>query len=317
MDVMSRSRINVAALPPVFGRADVLAAGGSPGWLAHGLRTGDVRRLRPGIYCTQAIWDRFQRTKAGRHALDCRAALRTITGPAYVALESAAALHQLPVLQDPTTVHLLRPTGATARHRGGILVDAARCPSHHVGLTLAVPTTSVARTVVDIARRRSLGAALVSGDAALRMRRVTGAQLHQIADELAGAFGMTAARSSIVLMDGLRESPLESQSVATIVGVGLPVPEPQVLIRNADGHVVARVDFLWRAQRVVGEVDGKVKYVGADASSLWREKRRQEAVEDAGYVVVRWGAAELADPATLDDRVRRGFARAARLRGAA
>jgi hypothetical protein len=243
--------------------------------------------------------------------------LRTITGPAYVALQSAAVLHQLPVLHEPTAVHLLRPTGASARHRSGVVIDAARCPSHHVGSILAVPTTTVARTVVDIARRRSLGDALVTGDAALRLRRVTGAQLNQIADELAGAVGMTAARSSIALMDGLRESPLESQSVATIVAVGLPLPEPQVLIRNADGHVIARADFLWRAQRVVGEVDGKVKYVGADASSLWREKRRQEAIEDAGYVVVRWGAAELARPEQLEDRIRRGFARAARLRGAA
>ncbi|HSF26480.1 MAG TPA: hypothetical protein VLC50_03085, partial [Actinomycetes bacterium] len=88
----------------------------------------------------------------------------------------------------------------------------------------------------------------------------------------------------------------------------------QVLIRDADGHVVARADFLWRAQRVVGEVDGKVKYVGPRADSLWREKRRQEAVEDAGFVVVRWGAFELATPAALDQRIRRAFEQAARRR---
>jgi hypothetical protein len=37
----------------------------------------------------------------------------------------------------------------------------------------------------------------------------------------------------------------------------------------------------------------------------------------AGFVVVRWGAAELADLEQLEARIRRGFARASRLRGAA
>lgn len=313
------SRIETDRLPPVFGRSDVLAAGGSRGWLTHAVRTGTVRRLRHEVYCTEATWQRFQRTRAGQHALACRAALHTLAPPAYIALESAAVLHRLPVLVEPQAVHLVRPAGASARRRDGLVIDSVRLPRHHVGAALAVPATTVARTVVDLARRRPLAAALVSGDAALRAHLVDRASLLTVAEDLAGTRGASRVTSAITLMDGRHESPLESRSVAVIALVGLPLPEPQVLIRDGRGRVVARVDFLWRDQGVVGEVDGKIKYVdtGRGASVLWREKRRQEAVEDAGYVVVRWGAAEVAAPPALLRRVRRGFERAARLRGVA
>ena len=48
---------------------------------------------------------------------------------------------------------------------------------------------------------------------------------------------------------------------------------------------VARSDFLWEAYRVVGEADGKVKYL---QDELWAEKQRQDDIEDADYEVIRW-----------------------------
>lgn len=48
-------------------------------------------------------------------------------------------------------------------------------------------------------------------------------------------------------------------------------------------------------------------------SSASTEKRRQVALEDAGYEVVRWLWAEIRnDPAIVVARVRRGFQRARR-----
>jgi very-short-patch-repair endonuclease len=45
------------------------------------------------------------------------------------------------------------------------------------------------------------------------------------------------------------------------------------------------VDALWPDRRVVLECDGLVKY--SDADALANEKKRQEALERAGYRVVR------------------------------
>jgi len=51
--------------------------------------------------------------------------------------------------------------------------------------------------------------------------------------------------------------------------------------------------MLWADVRTIGECDGAVRYV--EPAVLYREKLRQEALEEAGWYVVRWGCAELVD----------------------
>lgn len=61
---------------------------------------------------------------------------------------------------------------------------------------------------------------------------------------------------------------------------------------------------------MVGEADGMAKY-DAGPAALRAEKRRQELLEDAGLIVVRWTWADLwaFDPVVA--RLRAAFARAA------
>ena len=66
----------------------------------------------------------------------------------------------------------------------------------------------------------------------------------------------------------------------------IPPPEVNVEIRGSDGRTY-RGDFCWRAQRVLGEADGMEKYASLD--DLKAEKRRQLALEQAGWRIVRWG----------------------------
>jgi very-short-patch-repair endonuclease len=47
-----------------------------------------------------------------------------------------------------------------------------------------------------------------------------------------------------------------------------------------------RVDFLWKAERVIGEADGLLKYPNPEA--LHKEKQRQELLERLGYHIIRW-----------------------------
>ena len=84
--------------------------------------------------------------------------------------------------------------------------------------------------------------------------------------------------------DGRAESALESWTRGRFVTLRLPTPQLQ---RNVVGYSgwVARSDFLWEEYRVVGEADGKVKYL---QDELWAEKQRQDDVEDADYEVIRW-----------------------------
>ena len=92
---------------------------------------------------------------------------------------------------------------------------------------------------------------------------------------------------------------------------GLPSPEPQAWIEDEDGFLVARVDALWRDHRAIGECDGAVKYdIDAAPTTLLAEKRRQERLEDLGYIVVRWDHADLTHhAAATKQRILRAFSR--------
>lgn len=73
----------------------------------------------------------------------------------------------------------------------------------------------------------------------------------------------------------------------------------------------ARSDFLWPAQRTIGEADGKGKY--RTPEDLYAEKRREDQLRGLGFEVVRWGWADVAGPDwALRERVLAAFARAGR-----
>ena len=93
--------------------------------------------------------------------------------------------------------------------------------------------------------------------------------------------------------------------------VGLPSPEPQAWIEDEDGFLAARVDALWRDHRVIGECDGAVKYdIDAAPTMLLAVKRRQELLEDLGYIVVRWDHADLTHhAAATKQRILHDFSR--------
>lgn len=92
----------------------------------------------------------------------------------------------------------------------------------------------------------------------------------------------------------------------------VPLPELQVEIDGLDGFD-ARVDFLWEACRVIGEFDGKIKYGRllrpgeTPGDAVFREKRREDALRELGYIVVRWIWDDLLHPARLVARITRAL----------
>ena len=91
----------------------------------------------------------------------------------------------------------------------------------------------------------------------------------------------------------------------------------QFEITGSSGGFVARTDFAWEEQRVIGEFDGRVKYgrllrPGQDPGDIvFEEKRREDAIRDLGWGVVRWTWADLDAPQQLEARVRRALDRGA------
>ena len=103
---------------------------------------------------------------------------------------------------------------------------------------------------------------------------------------------------------------LESLARVRIRKAHLPMPECGQMVVGASGRTYW-VDKLWRAQRVIGEDDGMLKYVTGD--DLIKEKLRQEDLESAGHRFVRCGWHDVnADPRPWLARLRRALAAGAR-----
>jgi len=116
------------------------------------------------------------------------------------------------------------------------------------------------------------------------------------------------ARRVIEFSGNSSESPGESLSRVALASHGLPAPQQQAWISD-DAGTIGRVDFLWPAERTVGEFDGRSKYERVE--DLWAEKRREDRLRSQGYEVVRWIWRDVVgDFGPTAHRIRSAFARA-------
>jgi len=151
--------------------------------------------------------------------------------------------------------------------------------------------TCVARTWVDVARTLPLADALATGDRALRNGTLDVHDVATILERIGRVRGRRRAAAALPLLDGRRETALESWSSARFHAWDLPTPEYQKDFWDEDGFV-GRVDFWWAHARVVGEADGQLKY--ADREDVYAEKRREDRLRALGLTVIRWGWGDLA-----------------------
>ena len=264
----------LATLPPTA-RGRLVAQLGRAA-VERAIRSGELVLVRRGVL-------------AGRnHETGTVFRVRTqqarIRGMSVAAHGTAAELHALDRLGRASgAVRLLKPSGGAWRDSDAS-VGVAQLPTHHVTKVGGVPATSMARTVVDLGRRGTLVSSVVLADSALR-RGCKPADLKQVLADCRDWPGHAKAAAAVALASPLAESVLESVSRVVFARQGLPAPELQASISDADGFI-GRVDFLWRDQRVVGESDGMSKY--RDIVDVHLEKLRQERLEYAGFTVVRW-----------------------------
>ncbi len=310
----------LSLLPQPFTRAECLASGVTSRQLDRAVGLGELTRIVPGLYAVTSRWD--ERQPWDRHLDIAEAAART-TPDAIVSHASAAALLGLPMPPRPpprATLTLLddRRTseGDSWRrfHRG-------HTPPAHVVIDGGRPYLVPTRTVIDCMRDMRPGDALAVLDAALGARLVSGPELLEMRRHQRRWPGIAAADPILRLGDGRRESWLESSSAWVMARLELPPGIPQVVVRNAVGRFIGRVDVLWHELGVVGEADGKAKYLMGNgrpgmsddelvSRATHAQDVREEGLNGLGLEVFRWGPAELADPVELHARLLTAVARA-------
>lgn len=214
---------------------------------------------------------------------EVRAAAVALVRPGTaISHECAALARGLDVLTAPTRATLTTGSRAHAVSLPTAVVHAATLDEAEVGRWFGAPITTCARTVADIARI-STRDGLVVADSALLNELVAMDELRDAIERQARWQGVTNARRVLELASPLSESPLESLSRLFMADNGIPLPEQQRWVETHRGWY--RVDGLWERERVILEADGLSKYRTGDV--LAAEKLRQEALERAGYEVVR------------------------------
>jgi hypothetical protein len=125
----------------------------------------------------------------------------------------------------------------------------------------------------------------------------------------------------VAFADGRSESVGESRSRVLLRRLGLSPSTLQLRILVPGATSPVRVDFAWEDEQVAGEFDGRVKYgrllrPGQEPGDVvFEEKRREDAIRDESWGVVRWTWSELRPGDIVGDRVRRALERHRRRAG--
>jgi predicted transcriptional regulator of viral defense system len=282
----------------VFTRAQARSCGWSDSALTRAVRSGRLVRLRHG---------HFTAAPAGDHRLAARAAALACGG-SVISHRSAALVHGLPLLDPPPRRPDLTVPPRRTGDVTGALLHRAGLHRDEVVVVDGVAVTSVARTLIDLARTVSRPAAVVTMDAALHRQLTDVQQLLATIDRCSYWPNIRRAAAAVDLADARAESPLESISRLVLPRLQLPPPKPQAVIRDEFGRFVGRCDFYWDGPGVFGEADGRGKYDGRDV--LTAEKIRQEALETLGLIGVRWGWRDVrVGQRRLVSRIESAFAR--------
>ncbi|MGY4718741.1 hypothetical protein [Naumannella cuiyingiana] len=282
----------------------LLLAGVTHRDLAMMKRGGALSSVRRGAYAEELATD-----WTSRHRQLIEGTLPQLRAPAVVSHESAAVLHGLPLItvlpgQRRTGTDLTKVTVSRPRARGGgqssrhLRVHMADVDPRDIVEIGGHRTTSLARTVVDLARQvlPEQGVALV--DAALRAG-LERAELERICADDGPRPGIGRARRVVEFGQAGAESPGESVVRWLMEVAGFPPPQLQyeVWVR---GSLLGRADFAWPDLGILGEFDGMTKYGslpgGPDAATaIALEKERERRLIRAGWEILRWIWADLTE----------------------
>jgi hypothetical protein len=304
--------------PALLLRQDAVRAGWSDDELARLARAGALTRLRRGAYVDGVLPD----DAAARHRLLVRATLSSCRLPAVVSHQSAAVLLGLPLWNmGLDRVHVTRRPPAWTGTSAVLRVHVSRLRDDEIVEVDGIRVTGPVRTALDLARSVPSESAVVMLDAAMGAGSLAKPLLQQRLMDIVGAPGSRSAARAVAFADGRSGSVGESRSRVVLHRLRLPPTDLQFEVRGADGQLVGRTDFVWEDAQLVGEFDGRVKYgrllrPGQDpGDAVFEEKRREDAIRDEGWGVVRWTWSDLSHPDRLGQRVRRARDRGDARRG--
>lgn len=277
-DPRRRVERRVAALASrqhgVITRAQLLAAGLGAGAIDHRVRNGRLQLLHRGIYLAGHATPTW-RAREIAAVLAC--------GAAVLSHRSAACFWEaLPYPAASSTAVDVTVTRRGPESKPGIRVHRARTLARRdYAIHDEIPVTTPPRTVLDLAVSDLPGEVERALGEMLARRRLSERQLRDQLARNPGRQGAGVLRALIDLDGGpaASRSEAERRLLRLVRAAGLPIPEANVRVGGFE------VDFIWRQQRLVVEVDG---YRFHSSRSRFEDDRKRDASLAAlGYTVLR------------------------------
>ncbi|MBZ5736249.1 type IV toxin-antitoxin system AbiEi family antitoxin domain-containing protein [Nocardioides sp. TRM66260-LWL] len=301
----------------IFLRRDAVRAGIDDLALQRRLRTGEIVRIRHGVYCLGPRWR--EATSAERHLALSRGVMRLYPNDVCLSHTSAALLQGAPAWGiDLDAVHItdLDQTGQRRRakvhhHRGSCRVgDLTRVDGHW----LTAPT----RTVLDVAGLVPRDVAVVVADDFLRRSLTTFPELQAGLAQRTDWPEHLRASTSLGLARVGADSVGETRLRLLLHDLGVTSIVLQHPIRDDSGDPFAFVDLYLPELGVLVEFDGRIKYTNhrrpgeSIGECVLREKRREDRIREvSGLPVLRVTWQDLEDPIGLLRRIHQLARRAA------
>jgi hypothetical protein len=274
----------------MFTYAEARAAGISDQLLRRLLRDGVILKLRANSYLAASAADPLVAVEL--YLRKAAFLLQQLEGDYLLARDTAALYLGLRTPRRyataPEKVYLYTADNRNSCTRAGLHVAVSPLHPGDTDYTRGVPSTSLARTAIDVSRGHSLSSSLIALDHALLLG-VDRDALSETADRLRKWRGTKILRTAIPLADARSESALESATRGACLAAGLPPADLQVPLRGQSGRTY-RVDLYWPLAGLVVEPDGLEKYGQTEdqrRQAFAREKEREDDLRAADYTVIR------------------------------
>lgn len=277
-DIEARIGAVAARQHGVVTHRQLIAAGLTPSQVEGRVAAGLLRRMQRGVFILGHLTERLEPEGARVMAAVLACGKGTLASHA-----TAGALHQLlepPPRSAPVDVRMA--PGRTPSARPGIRAHRSLAPGPGDRTVIdRIPTTSAARTVVDLAailRTGELERCIARAERRGLLRLAT---LKRILAREPGRRGARRLREILALERGpaFLRSELEALFLELLKGTGLPPPEINVRLNGRE------IDFLWRDLGLAVELDGFRDHGSRRAFN--DDRRRDAELLAAGIVVLR------------------------------
>jgi hypothetical protein len=253
---------------------DLKASGLTRSGVHRRVQAGELFPIFPGVYA----FGRPDLTAAGRRM----AAVKACGVKAALSHATAAAQRKMRK-SNASFIDVVVPAGRPLLRIKGIRCHRAKLAPQDIGVVDGIPCTSVSRTLLDLSTRFGDDTVASAANEAVVLEIFDMREVEDLLSRSRGHRGIRRLRRVLERgdLDGENRpmSGLEMHYAALCAEAGLPKPAMNRWILLADEY--HQVDFLWRAQKVVVEVDSSRYH--RSGWKLARDERRTQLLRAAGF----------------------------------